>query len=159
MLGKKKGDDYKDRTYLEGWEPIESRRWALVYFMEDGAEDYHGFVAEFKARHPRISQGPIDGWLPASVDDYVRHNEYGVRMDLDNELDSIPPTEEELKERQATRAALLRKRRKDALEDRAGRKTGMSAEAREKAAERMRNMHAARKADKAAAEAAEAQGM
>lgn len=167
MIGRKKGDDYTELPYLEGWSPLPERQWALAYIARDGTEDYHGFVAEFKARHPKIHAGPVDGWLPPSVDEYVRCNEYGVRQDIDWELASIPLTDEEREERKRKRSDVVRKRREAALAARGKLpkapepetptppKKGMSPEARAKAAERMRQMQAARKAEKAAAEAAE----
>ena len=117
MLGPKKTDP-DGFIYLDKWEPVPDRAWALEYIDADGAERYEPFVNEFRRRHKYIRVNQVDGYLPASVDDYVRHDATGRRLDLDYDLMALPldPDDQAMMEK-ATKDR-VRERRRAALEAR-----------------------------------------
>jgi hypothetical protein len=116
QLGPRTDDPLSMQTlYMEGWQPLEDRRWALAYVNEDGSEDFPAFVEEFRRRHPRIRVNQVDGYIPASVDHYLRHDAFGRRLDLDWELAATPLTPEEEAEQEKAKREEIREKRNAAL--------------------------------------------
>ena len=116
--GPEEGFDYFTQPYNPKWQPLESRIWAERFVNEDGSEDMAGFEVEFKNRHPFLvhNHGPV--YLPSSVGYYLRHDQYGCRLDIDVELAALPLTEEEVLERETMKKNELRERRHALLKSR-----------------------------------------
>jgi hypothetical protein len=110
--------DYIELPFDPDWEPVNDRKWALKYIGEDGGtEDYEGFVKELRERIPGIF-GTVEAWLPPSVNEFVRYDSSGKRLDIDWELAAIPLTDEEKKAMADTNIAKKREARIAALEAR-----------------------------------------
>ncbi|ANS05906.1 hypothetical protein [uncultured Mediterranean phage] len=111
---------YIDLPYLVGWKPLEERIWALK-FIGEGGEDMRGFEAEFSQRFPELFKNGSPAYIPQSVDYYLRHDSKGRRLDIDWALARVPASEEEKALRREARQGELRKRRMEALKERATR--------------------------------------
>lgn len=119
-IGRKPGgeEEYLRLPYLEGWQPLQERQWAAKYVREDGSEDFQGFYAEYQQRLPAMFETGAPGWVPPSVDYFLRHDHSGRRLDVDWELASVELSDEEKAEIRARQNAELRARRMKLLNER-----------------------------------------
>ena len=113
--GRRDGDDYISLPYNPKWLPIPERRWALDYCTPIGEPDNQtAYERESQRRFPEIWRSGVASFCQ-DVDDYVRNDALGRRQDIDWELAVIPPTKEEIEERDNRRQEKLKNRRLDLL--------------------------------------------